>query len=110
MERRCWTKILRDPIYPNLFVWLVGIPGTGKSVGISVVQRMIRNCREFKVAPHRITRAGLEDALLEARKMIKEPGTTMPEPVHFMLAMVPELGNFIPSHDTEYLNVLTDGS
>lgn len=105
MERRCWSSIFRDPIYANLFIWLVGPPGSGKSVGISVVRQMLARTGKFKLAPLRITRAGLEDAMAMAKKIITVSKKEQ-KIYHYCIAMIPELGNFIPSHDTEFLNVL----
>lgn len=106
LQRDCYTNVTIGPVYANMFVWLVGGPGTGKSVAISAARRLAAATGAFKLTPQRITRAGLEDSLSEAiqtKQFAKEISIT-----HTLACFVPELGNLIPEHDLEFLNVLND--
>lgn len=77
LERRVYTRLDRDPIYPNLFVFFVSPPGGGKSRTVNRSTDIIRQVsRRFgdisvkvKLAPVDITKASLIDSLHQSTRL-----------------------------------------
>jgi len=51
MGRRVWLPFGSDPLYPNLYVVLVGTPGSRKSTAMKVVVRLMRDGTGIRFAP-----------------------------------------------------------
>lgn len=114
MSRRCWTIIRgADPIYPNLYVLLVGPPGTGKTDVVMRVKPLLRGTPGVNVGPDKLTQRRLlnrmaltphegqtlNDMLSAARKEGRECS---------LAAIISEVGSFIPSGDLDFMSVLSD--
>ena len=108
LERRVWTDVGVRPIYPNMFVLLVAPPGTGKSIPINLVSRIWRETSEgtLHVAPNNLTKPAFLDAIEKSTRQYTNPYTGELEIYHSLLVASPEFGNFMPAHDTDFLNVL----
>lgn len=122
VERRVYTITSLGTLYPNMFVVLVGSPGSGKTVAVDFAMDLWRNARyngdpnkRFHMAPKRMTRAGLIDALFEAdRKLLLTDGqihvganTGLLE-FHSLIVPSPEFGILISAHDLDFLSTLND--
>jgi hypothetical protein len=74
LERRVWTHIRPEPLYPNLYILFVSPPGGGKSSTIGRAKDLIDGIwkpygdekQKLKMAPDDITKASLIDALHQA--------------------------------------------
>lgn len=97
--------------FPNLFVFLIGAPASGKTVPINVVREDIwRQMQDgYYLAPKSITSAALSDTLAEAKVRILRP-TAVPPFIEFnsLAIFSPELGTFISSYDNDLMQRLTD--
>lgn len=122
VERRVYTTTSLGTLYPNMFVVLVGGPGSGKTVAVDFVMDLWRNARyngdpnkRLYMAPKRMTRAGLIDALFESdRKILLTDGqqhitanTGLLE-FHSLIVPSPEFGVLISAHDLDFLSTLND--
>jgi Protein of unknown function (DUF3987) len=105
LERRVWVVSAGQPTYPNLYVLLVGHPGSGKTQAIKHTNNLWYSCRNLHIAPHDITKARLIDRLAKAsRKMLLKGGTLYE--YNCLLIAADEFGVLLPSHDTEFLSTL----
>lgn len=76
LERRVYTFIRREPLFPNLYVLFVSPPGGGKSSTIGRSIELIREVtkpygdekQKLKFAPDDVTKASLIDALHQSTR------------------------------------------
>jgi hypothetical protein len=93
-------------LYPNLFVFLVGPPGTGKTVALEPMTQMLRKSQACLIAPNDITKQGLLDALANSKRGGIIDGK--PFDYHYMAIAIRELSNFMPKFDPALGGLLTD--
>jgi hypothetical protein len=116
LERRVWASVGKQGgqprlTYPNLYVFLVGAPGVGKSV-INDIRTMWREAFEpqtsspaFYVAPDNMTHAAMIDRLAKSKRSFLPP-TGSPYEYHSLLVAAEELGVFLNSYDQEFIGSL----
>jgi hypothetical protein len=100
LERKVFVAPGGSPMYPNLYVFLVGPPGVGKSRVIEhTVKRFIQELPEPKIVPKSMTMASLVDFLNEEGKRIvlKNPPPALEYYTSYMLA--DELSVFMSQWD-----------
>jgi hypothetical protein len=108
MERRIRTEVGAYQNWPNLYVMLVGPPGSGKGV-IDIVLRLWRDTRNelgfpaFYVGVDDSTKAALVDALNEADQTHVKTNYKY----HNLLLPVEEFSNFFAKYEPELLSFLT---
>jgi hypothetical protein len=105
LERRVWTVLIHEPVYPNLFVLLVGSPGAGKTPAINPVRRLWRTSLKINVAPDSMTKAGFFDALEAGAKRIPIGGGLVEYSALTIAA--DELGMFMSQYDNDFASALT---
>lgn len=110
MSRKIWVHTYGADLYPNLYIFLIGPPASGKTVPIDVVRDDIwKELKEYYVAPKSITAAALTDTLVEAKHKILRPQASPPYLEFNSLAICStELGTFMSSYDNELMQRLTD--
>lgn len=94
------------PLFPNLYTFLVGHPGVGKTRTVMAAGAFLREVPEFHLAPNSMTMASLVDSLLEAKRSI----VNMPDPpieYNSMLIVADELSAFMHKFDEELIGGLT---
>lgn len=94
------------PLYPNLYVLLVGHPGVGKTRTIHAATSFLREIEDFHLSPTSMSSASLVDALMEAKRSI----IRMPEPpleYNSMLIATDELSAFMAEYDKKIIGNLT---
>lgn len=101
LEQKTWL-MTSSRIYPNLFVFLVGPPATGKTRAIRVMQEMLASLPDHHFAPTSLTSASLIDSLKEAKRTIIIPGD-MPIEYNAMTIAVDEMGTFISEYAKEMI-------
>lgn len=97
-------------LYPNLFVFLVGAPGGGKTFPIKeAVRPLWKSVSDFYVSPTSMTSASLSDDLNAAKRRIVRPAA-IPPYVEFnsLLIALNELSVMFPAYDAEIMNRFTD--
>ena len=92
-------------LHPNIYLFVIGHPGTGKSRTIAVGRRLVQGLSEFHLAPISMTFASLVDGMAKAKTVIAVPGQ---EPVTFnsIYICADELGAFISKYDNEMIDGL----
>lgn len=105
-ERRVWTQFGRLRLHPNLFVFLVGPPGTGKTVALNPMAHILRKAQSVALAPNDITKQGLLDKLGESGRGAMINGR--PFDYHFLALHIAELSNFMSQYDAALAGLLTD--
>lgn len=106
-ERRIWTRLGINRMYPNIYVWLVGPPGTGKTQSINPSATLLRKSQSVGLSPNDLTKQGLLDALAECSKGNFDE-LNQPFDYHFMAICISELSNFMPEFDPILAGLLTD--
>jgi hypothetical protein len=107
LERRVWAKVGPYIVYPNLYTFLVGAPGVGKSV-IEIVRKLWTDARApddkraFHVAPDQMTKAALIDTLADSLKTFPRSANIY----HSLLIAAEELSVFLPTYDGEFIATL----
>lgn len=90
------------PMYPNLYVILVGHPGVGKTRTIREARNYAHGIPDFHLAPVSLTFASLVDSLLTSKRFIQR----LPDPpleYNTMYICADELGAFIHKYDNEMI-------
>lgn len=106
MEQKVWLKSGGGTLYPNLYVFLVGHPGTGKTRTIRAAKAYSLEIPDFHIAPTSMTAASMIDNLVECKRMIiRLPD--MPLEYNTMMISADELGAFIHKYDDEMIAVLS---
>lgn len=111
--RRVWTELIEGrPIYPNLFVFLVGPPGVGKTEALSPAGEHLRKSDTVQLAPNDMSKQALLDKLSKAPNVVTfDPENGRPpriEEYHYMAIIIRELSNFMSQYDAALAGVLTD--
>lgn len=94
------------PLYPNLYIFLVGHAGIGKSRTISAAARFLREIPEHHLGPNSVTMASLVDCLAEAKRTIIK----LPDPAHeyhSLTILADELSAFMAMYEPELIGGLT---
>lgn len=105
LEQKVWIKTSSN-IYPNLYVFLIGHPGTGKTRTIRAAIAYVHELPDPHIAPTSMTWASLVDAMTEAKRMI----VRLPDgPLEYnsMLIAADELRAFIHKYDDEMIGGLS---
>lgn len=117
LERRVWVRTAIGPLYPNLYVLLVGPPGLGKTNLTSKVHEFLTQLSglatgndpsKFHLAASSETHASLVDALKDAGRRYIDPKTLEPVSFHSLTIVSNELGVFLPEWSTAMMNKLQD--
>lgn len=98
-----WTN---GPLYPNLYVFLVGHPGVGKTRTIMAARQFVSDLADFHIAPTSMTMAALVDCLVEAKRSVMSDAM-VPFDFHSLSIFADELGAFMHNFDPELIGGLT---
>lgn len=93
-------------MFPNVYVFLVGPPGTGKTVALHGTLPLLLKSRAVLVAPNDVTKQGLLDALLNAPRTFTSEGRLVS--FHYLTLSISELSNFMANYDIDLAGILTD--
>lgn len=104
LERKVWIRSQRHDVFPNLYVLLVGPPGSGKTFALNACEQLWKTLPEHKVAETSLTKAALVDRLAESVRIIRHP---IQMEFNALLVASKELGALIPQYDPDFLNALT---
>lgn len=116
-ERRIFSCALEDkPVYPNLFIMLVGRPGRGKGI-INTTRALSRyikrkNCsadnarKSLFICPDDITGPAIVDKLADS-KWMETLGEGKIEEYAFLTVFAEEMNVFIKGYETAFLSSLS---
>ncbi len=105
MEMKTWLQT-SSPLYPNLYVFIVGHPGVGKNRIIRVAKRYMAETPEFHFAPTSLTGAALVDTLAASKRFIAR----LPDPpleYYNTTITAEELTAFMHKYDDEMVGLLS---
>lgn len=107
LERKVWCTT-SAPLYPNLYVFLVGDAGLGKSRPIDAAHAFLTKIPDFKFGATSMTMASLVDHMSEAKKVIIRL-TTKEDPLeyHTLTIVADELSAFMHEYDNGLIAGLT---
>lgn len=105
MEQKLWLTT-SSPVYANMYVFLVGHPGTGKTRTIRASRAYTEEIADFHRAPVSFTFPSLVDALVRAKRTIVRPPA---EPMEYNTITISadELGTFMHKFDKEMADGLS---
>jgi hypothetical protein len=98
-----WTN---GPLFPNLYVFLVGHPGVGKTRTIMAARGFVSDLADFHIAPTSMTMAALVDCMVEAKRSVMTEAM-VPFDFHSLSIYADELSAFMHNFDPELIGGLT---
>lgn len=105
MERKVFVHT-SAPLFPNLYIILVGNAGTGKSRSISAVTKFVKELTDFHWGPTSMTKASMVDVMMVSKRVIIQ----LPEPpieYNTMYFVSDELSASMAKYDSELVGVMT---
>jgi len=107
LQQKVWLLSKQSALFPNLYGFLVGPPGIGKSETISAIGKYLREIEDFHVAPTSATGSSLIHALDKAR--VKHLPSWKGDYVEYnsMLLMPDELSALMHEYDRALVAALT---
>lgn len=96
-------------MFPNVYVFIVGHPGVGKTRTIREARAYVNELPEFHLAPISMTFASLVDSLVGAKRSITMTTPAGSENIDYnsMFICADELGAFIHKYDNEMIDGLS---
>lgn len=110
VRRAVGMRARGNSLHPNLFIELVGGPGTGKSQSVNAVRSIFMAALQRNLIPASVTRAGMEDYMSSNLVQTKSPdgGLLLS---HECLGLSEEMQGILPDQDLGHLtlyNILYD--
>ena len=107
LEQKVWVDS-GGTLYPNLYVFLVGQPGTGKSRAIIAASNIIRDALpEIYFGATSMTRASLSDYMNEAKRFIPNIPHA-PIEYNSLVGVADEFSAFMPEYDAHLVSSLVE--
>lgn len=107
LERRTYTYTYKGILYPNLYVFLAGGPGSGKSLMINESREMFSQIPDVKLGPDNPTRRSFLNSLQESIRPVSVNGFDFNIFSSLYLASR-ELIVFMSKYDTNLIGDLSD--
>jgi hypothetical protein len=109
LERRVFTEIMGRPAYPNMYIVLIGKPGSGKTTAIMEARGIVRRFNPIILTPPRITNSAFI-TLLSKEGLTRRPLTVSGAPYfhHSVTGMIDEMSVFLREGDREFQDDLAD--
>lgn len=110
VRRQIGMRARGNSIHPNLFVELVGGPGTGKSQAVTAARSIFIPATNSSIIPASITRAGMEDYMQKNLQTTKAPDGSLLMS-HECIGLSEEMQGILPDQDLGHLtlyNILYD--
>lgn len=105
LEQKVWLTT-SSKLFPNLYTFLVGHPGVGKTRTVYAAREYLAKIPEFHIAPTSMTTASMVDALTDSKRVIIRPPDA-PIEYNSMMICADELGAFMHQYDKEIIAVLS---
>src|SRR5882672_725201 len=84
LEQKVWAHTT-DKIYPNMYTFIVGHPGVGKSRTISAARRLCEAIEGYPIGPQSVSKASLVDALKKSRRSVTNVALGISEEYNSMI-------------------------
>lgn len=107
VTRQCGMISSGQFLTPNLFILLIGGPGSGKSQAISATRQIMLPATHINVIPSSITRAGLQDYMHE--NMVQRKAADGSVAIsNECIALSEEMQGILPEHDIGHLTLYNE--
>lgn len=110
VERRVWTEIDTFRDYPNMFIFLIGEPNTGKTAAMSKMSPLVIKANyPFWLGPKIASKQGMIDELNkpECSKTVLDKNMDIVDG-RYMALYWPEIANAMPENNPAITGLLTD--
>lgn len=110
VRRAVGMRARGNATHPNLFVELVGGPGTGKSQSVNAARSIFIPATNSSIIPASVTRAGMEDYMQQNLQQTKSPDGALLLS-HECIGLSEEMQGILPDQDLGHLtlyNILYD--
>jgi hypothetical protein len=100
LGRRCYTRVKGQVLFPNLYVILVGPPGSGKGNAMKELRYWFEHIDNVHIAPDGLTKRSFYDVLESSHVANPE------HPLAFecsLMAYIEELGVFLHAGDNDFI-------
>jgi len=84
LEQKVWAHTT-DNIYPNMYTFIVGHPGVGKSRTIAAARRLCETIEGYPIGPQSVSKASLVDALKKSRRSVTNVALGISEEYNSMI-------------------------
>jgi energy-coupling factor transporter ATP-binding protein EcfA2 len=108
VERRVWVRTMGLPIYPNLFVFLLGKSGGGKSISFNMARQLLKTLGPGRTTASSMTSAYFASQLQANDRNFLNPHSKKAEPYHVANVCTTEMGTLFREADAGMLGMLTD--
>lgn len=105
LEQKVWVTT-SSPLYPNLYVFLIGNAGIGKTRAIMVAYSLLREVGDLHFGATSMTMASLVDHMAEAKRIIIEHPNPAME-YNTLVICADELSAFMDQYDSGLIAGLT---
>ena len=104
LERKVWLPTARQVLFPNLFILLVGPPGSGKTQSIRPAKVLLQAAKSVRLSPSDMTKAAMIDVFAGSEKKILFDGVTTT--YHPLCVVLSEFGTLVSAYDLEFMSTI----
>ena len=108
LKRSVHTRIVRKTQYPNLYVILVGQPGSGKGVAMRFQKDLLVATKTIKMTPAAVTKRSFIKAVEGSKDRTTNIVTGLTTDCCAITGCIDELGTFLQENDMPFMEVLAD--
>lgn len=108
IERKLWVTTMGSPVYPNIYVMLIGSSGAGKGTTMPTARELVMSLGDQRVGASSMTSAYVTWAMQANTRQFVNPVTNMGETYHAINIFSPELQVLFSQYDPDMLSRLTD--
>jgi len=110
VRRQIGMRARANATHPNMYIQLIGGPGTGKSQSVNAIRGIFLPATKSSIIPASVTRAGMEDYMQTNLQTTKSPDGGMIMS-HECIGLSEEMQGILPDQDLGHLtlyNILYD--
>jgi len=108
IERKLWVMTKGAPVYPNLYIMLIGKSGCGKGMALTAARKIINKLGPGRLSASSMTAAFLAQSLQANERKFKNPITEESEIFHGLHVFSPEVRVLFNAYDIDMISKLTD--
>lgn len=106
LEQKVWAHT-SDKIYPNMYTFIVGHPGVGKSRTIAAARKLCETIEGYPIGPQSVSKASLVDALKKSRRSVTNVALNISEEYNSLMLFSDDWQVTMSEWDKELIAGLT---